>query len=86
MYPTLVVALVAREMSVLEECASRARASGILMHTSIRFALPETSSRDRTSCMVHLTVPTDMGGSGGGGIATPEEARSEKEELQHIEA
>jgi hypothetical protein len=45
MYPTLVVALVARETSVLEGCASRARATG-LPHgaiMSLRFAVPSVS-------------------------------------------
>jgi hypothetical protein len=52
MYPTLVVTLVARETSVLEECASRAGASGVLTLPSMQFAAPNTSSDDRGSLVV----------------------------------
>jgi hypothetical protein len=59
MYPTLAVALVARETSVLDECASRARATDVPHGTlvSLRFAAPSVSG-------IVSVCPSDTGSSG----------------------
>jgi hypothetical protein len=78
MYPTLVIALVTRETSILEECASR------VQFTSMQFAVPSMASADRASRAVRFL--TEMTDPRSGAIAsTPDGDRSMKAELHAVE-
>jgi hypothetical protein len=60
MYPTLVIALVARETSVLEECALGTRASGILTFPSMQFAAPSSLRANAFLTTIHFPEDSNI--------------------------